>query len=304
MPASLDQVRPAVASASGSVDVELSFQCPALVVTRWRCRVREAGESVVISHRWHTMKFVHTGASQAHLSDGPVLLDSTRVLLAAPDEPYVVTKQFGSMVTGSAILVNPALMPRIAGEHGAGRTTRLLRADLTPRALLTQHLILRQIEEGAPALAIEELGLTLATEAFRTSGPAPHPQRKRGTAGRDAVAMAQAILAANYEKPVRLDDIARAVDISPYYLCRAFKQVTGMHMHRYLNRLRLRAALEHVAEPRLALAEIAHGHGFSSQSHFAAAFRREFLITPSEVRRLAGRNVSEMRRVLGLSAIS
>ena len=125
MPASLDQVRPAVAPASGSVDVELSFQCAGLVVTRWRCRLRKAGESVVISHRWHTMKFVHTGAFQAHLGDGPVLLDSTRMLLAGPDEPYVVTKQFGPMVTGSAILVNPNLMPPIAGEHGAGRTTRL-----------------------------------------------------------------------------------------------------------------------------------------------------------------------------------
>ena len=125
MPASLDQVRPAVAPASGSVDVQLSFQCAGLVVTRWRCRLREAGQSVVISHRWHTMKFVHTGAFQAHLGDGPVLLDSTRMLLAGPDEPYVVTKQFGPMVTGSAILVNPNLMPPIAGEHGAGRTTRL-----------------------------------------------------------------------------------------------------------------------------------------------------------------------------------
>ncbi len=287
----------------GSVDAELSFRCAALVVTRWRCRVREAGEPVVISHRWHTMKFVHTGAFQAHLSDGPALVDSTRMLLAAPDEPYVVTKQFGPMVTGSAILVNPALMPRIAGEHGPGRTSRLLRADVTPRALLMQHLILRQIEEGAPALAIEELGLTLATEVFRATSPALHPQRTRATAGRDAVAMAQAILAANYEKAVRLDDVARAVDVSPYYLCRSFKQVTGMHMHRYLNRLRLRAALEHVAEPRLALAEIAYEHGFASHSHFAAAFRKEFLITPSEVRRLAGRKVSEMRRALGFSAI-
>jgi AraC-like DNA-binding protein len=75
--------------------------------------------------------------------------------------------------------------------------------------------------------------------------------------------------------------------------------VTGVHMHQYLNRLRLRAALEQVAEPRLALAAIALDHGFSSQSHFSAAFRKEFRITPSEARALATRKVAELRRALG-----
>ena len=62
----------------------------------------------------------------------------------------------------------------------------------------------------------------------------------------------------------------------------------------HLNRLRLRAALGHVAEPRLALAEIAHDHGFSSQSHGpkwreARAFH-DLLVAPAE-KDLAGRGI-------------
>lgn len=284
-----------------AVDTEALFLSPDIVITRWRCRVREAGISASLCHKWHIIQFVHTGAFQAHLSEGTVHVDSTRTLLAAPGKAYMVTRQFGPEVTGSAIAVGPKVMQEIFGNRDE-TATRLLRDEAIPRALLIQHLILRKIEEGAPPLVVEELGLTLAAGAFLDARPVPQPRRRRVTVQRDAVAMAQAILAANYKKPVRLDDIARAVSLSSFHLCRSFKRVTGLQMHQYLNRLRLRAALEQVAEPRLALAAIALDHGFSSQSHFAAAFRKEFRITPSEARALATRKVADLRRTLGFSA--
>lgn len=284
-----------------SVDVEPLFRQGGLTVTRWRCRVRDVGATAMICHQWHMMKFVYTGAFNAHLSDGTVLVDSTRTLLTAPRQPFMVTRQFGPMVTGSAIGVSQRVMDQIVEERGAAPllSSKLLRAEATPRALLTQHLILRQIEEGVSPLAIEELGLTLIAEGFCDPQVVPQHKRRPMASHRDAVEMAQAILAANYEKALRLDDIARAVGVSPYHLCRAFKRVTGVHMHRYLNRLRVRAALGHVSEPRLALADIAHGHGFCSHSHFTAAFRKEFMVTPSEVRRVATRKMAEVRALLG-----
>lgn len=297
IPATLQKSRPLTPEA---VDTETLFRAGDIVVTRWRCRVREAGMSANLCYKWHIIQFVHTGAFQAHLSEGTVQVDSTRTLLAAPHKAYRVTRQYGPEVTGSAIALGPEVMRDLVGDHD-GSATRLLRDEAVPRALLIQHLILRKIEEGAPPLTVTELGLTLAADAFADPRPVPQPRPKRVTAQRDAVAMAQAILAANYKKAVRLDDIARAVSLSSWYLCRAFKRVTGVQMHQYLNRLRLRAALEQVAEPRLALADIALDHGFSSQSHFAAAFRKEFRITPSEARGLATRKIAELRRTLGLN---
>lgn len=282
-----------------AVDVEPLFRHAGVLVARWRCRVREAGATSMLEHRWHCIKFVHTGAFLAHLAEGTVHVDSTRTLLATPRRPYRVTRQFGPDVCGSAILIAPEPASEITGGRDES-TTRLLREELTPRAILTQHSILRKIEECASPLVIAELGLTLAAEAFRDPSPLP---RQTHAGRRDAVAMVQAILAANYEKPIRLEDVARAVDLSPFHLCRTFKRTTGVHMHQYLNRLRLRAALEQVAEPHMAFAEIAHDYGFSSQSHFAAAFRKEFRITPSEARRLATRSLSQLRHTLGFETL-
>jgi AraC family transcriptional regulator len=56
-------------------------------------------------------------------------------------------------------------------------------------------------------------------------------------------------------------------------------------MHQYRRRLRLRAALEAVTSGDATLTEIALGLGFPSHSHFTNAFRVEFGVLPSALRR-------------------
>jgi AraC-like DNA-binding protein len=58
-------------------------------------------------------------------------------------------------------------------------------------------------------------------------------------------------------------------------------------VHHWLLRLRLHTSLERVAEPRSDLTVIALDFGFASHSHFTAAFRRTFGLTPSALRRRA-----------------
>jgi AraC family transcriptional regulator len=58
-------------------------------------------------------------------------------------------------------------------------------------------------------------------------------------------------------------------------------------VHRYLTQLRLRASLDRLADGADDLTALALDLGFSSHSHFADAFRREFGKTPSEVRATA-----------------
>ena len=83
---------------------------------------------------------------------------------------------------------------------------------------------------------------------------------------------------------VTLDDVAAAVNASPFNFSRIFQQQTGMPIHRYLTVLRLRAALELIADPHADLTGVALDLGFSSHSHFTDVFRREFGETPSAVR--------------------
>ncbi len=81
---------------------------------------------------------------------------------------------------------------------------------------------------------------------------------------------------------VTLSEVASAVHCSPYYLSRIFRAEAKDSLHSYLTRLRLRASLEFLLRfPKEPFSEVALEHGFSSHSHFSAAFRREFGVPPS-----------------------
>jgi AraC-like DNA-binding protein len=84
-------------------------------------------------------------------------------------------------------------------------------------------------------------------------------------------------------KPLRLGDVAGAVGASPAYLTDIFRRVEGVPLHKYLIQLRLSNALIELPHAD-DLTELALDLGFSSHSHFSAAFRRAFGCTPSAFR--------------------
>jgi AraC-like DNA-binding protein len=103
-------------------------------------------------------------------------------------------------------------------------------------------------------------------------------------AHRDLADAAQAFLAREFARPLSLGDIADAVGASAFHLCRVFRAVTGVTLHQHREQLRLSAALERV-EDGDDLTVVALDLGYSSHSHFSAAFRRAYGRTPSSFRR-------------------
>jgi AraC-like DNA-binding protein len=86
-----------------------------------------------------------------------------------------------------------------------------------------------------------------------------------------------------------LHDVARAAAASPYHLAHVFRACVGLPMHRYLMQVRLAAAAEVLsrddAHPKT-LSMLALRLGFATHSHFTAAFRRAFGVTPTAFRQL------------------
>jgi AraC-like DNA-binding protein len=93
-------------------------------------------------------------------------------------------------------------------------------------------------------------------------------------------------LDANMSSPIRLGDIAQAVGASPAYLTDVFRRAEGVPLHKYLTQLRLARALVELPHAD-DLTMLAFNLGFSSHSHFTAAFRRAYGSTPSSYRATA-----------------
>lgn len=108
---------------------------------------------------------------------------------------------------------------------------------------------------------------------------APRPRR-------DLVHDVESLLSGRWDEGLRLRDLASAVGVSGFHLCRTFRRATGTTLHQYRHRLRVRSSLEAVCETATPLTSIALETGFSSHSHFTSSFRQEFGRPPSAVRGL------------------
>jgi len=155
---------------------------------------------------------------------------------------------------------------------------------LLPRPYTTVRAIARALNQGADGLTVEEallrLGHATVTGAFRTDDRAARGRRRS-----PSVEDAKAVLTARFTERLTLEDLGRAVNVSPFHLARSFRRDTGYTLHEYRTHLRLRAALERLAAGDEELAVIARAVGFSSHSHLTASFHRAFAIPPSCVRK-------------------
>jgi AraC-like DNA-binding protein len=125
----------------------------------------------------------------------------------------------------------------------------------------------------------------------------PARSRKADTAAdhHDLVEAGRLYFAEHLGERLTLDEVARALNTSPFHFARLFQHGTGLPIHRYLTQLRLRASLDRLAEGRGDLTALALDLGFSSHSHFTGLFRKAFGKTPSEFRE--GATVREVREM-------
>ena len=111
----------------------------------------------------------------------------------------------------------------------------------------------------------------------------------QGRAGTPPVWLARARdwLHASYAKPVRLIDAARAAEVTPVHLSRAFRRYYGCSMSRYLRSLRSGHARQLLVESSVPLAQVAQECGFFDQSHFVHQFKSSYGLTPGAYRELS-----------------
>lgn len=84
-----------------------------------------------------------------------------------------------------------------------------------------------------------------------------------------------------------LEDVAAAINVSPSYLSRMFKDVKGENYINYLTDMRLRRARELLKDPHMTIKEISAEIGFNDQNYFSRIFKNKFGMTPTEFRNVA-----------------
>jgi AraC family transcriptional regulator len=91
---------------------------------------------------------------------------------------------------------------------------------------------------------------------------------------------------ANISGALSLDDLASVAHVSSFHFARLFKSATGETPHDFVTRIRMDRAKTLLRDTDSPASSVAKQVGFSSKSHFSAAFRRCFGLTPAGFRKV------------------
>ena len=90
----------------------------------------------------------------------------------------------------------------------------------------------------------------------------------------------------NYsDSGLSLNETAEQLHVSVPYLSRIFKEETGDNFQTFLQRIRIRKAIELLKDENNMIKNIAESCGYSSQHYFSTAFKKETGMSPAEYRK-------------------
>lgn len=251
---------------------------------RGECRHRSAEECAAATH----LVFPYRGLFMRHVGSTQTVADANHVLFFNADEGYQVSHPARGGDACLTLSIPSSLLHELAPAALMQRCDapmfriQSLRIDARAQALVA---LLRHGLRGGAIEPLEAEGLAL-TLIGRSLGPRTTHAATSTRSRQRLVDRAKLLLASDLARRWTLADIAAEVGGSPVYLTQAFKQVEGMPLYRYHLRLRLARALDLIAGCE-DVAALALELGFSSHSHFSAAFRQAYGRTPGAFRAVA-----------------
>ncbi len=273
------------------------FDSPLVQIIDNDCPGHETGLSGEEIADAHEIVFVRGGVFMLHTLRGRSLVDARTAILFNRGEAYQISHPVpGGDRCLTLVIRRDALNSLMAAldESAPDRPDAPFCEGMLPlhsqHHLTLFHIVKLMYMDGAfsDTLEVEETTLALAASVLYQQNVvyrSNHSNSRNRTANREIVERAQLAIHASFRDKVTLADLSAATFTSPYHLCRVFKAETGQTLHQVVERLRLLAALDELANRRASIAEIALDAGFASHSHFTAAFRKRFGQTPAQLNR-------------------
>jgi AraC family transcriptional regulator len=242
------------------------------------CRHRTPEEFASTTH----LVFPYRGIYLRHLGRDQAVADANHVLFFNAQEGYQVSHPVAGGDSSLSLTLSDSILRELAPagilqEHAIAGF-RSQHQGIDPRAQALVALLRHGLHNGSLE-PLEAEGLTL-TLVCRSLGPRTS-HLCRATQGRRRLTdRVKVLLASDLSRRWTLAEIAAEIRGSPVYLTQVFRQVEGIPLYRYHLRLRLARALDLIARYE-DLSALAADLGFSSHSHFSAAFRQVYGRSPT-----------------------
>ena len=105
-------------------------------------------------------------------------------------------------------------------------------------------------------------------------------ESKPGAPGDDRLAQAIRFMNRNLRRPLSVQEVAQAVNLSPSHFSRRFKAQTGYSPYEYIVLRRIDEAKHLLTATRLSVKEVAYQTGYNSEENFIHSFQKNVGISP------------------------
>ena len=239
------------------------------VLEPWLCMIAQGAKDVLLGDEWFHYDPLHYLVSTLGV---PAV---GRVVEASRARPYL----------GLRLSLDPAVVTSVMVESGVGVDPRgegggvkgvgvsPLDADLLDAMVRLVRLIDRPREYRVLApLIVREIVFRLL------SGPQCGRLRHLATFGGQAHRMVRAVekLRRDFDKPLRIEDVAGELGMSVSGFHAHFKSVTAMSPLQFQKHLRLQEARRLMLSENLDAGEAGFRVGYEDQSHFSRDYKRHF----------------------------
>lgn len=249
------------------------------------CRCRCPSECASATH----LVFPYRGAYVRHVGRRDAVAEANQVVFFNRDQDYAISHPVAGGDACLSLAIDDAALDELSPadqlEGAGGPVFRDLARPLDPQA----QLLAARLRHGLARDAFEPLRAeTLALDLVRRAlGERPDRTPAASHGRRKLADRAKLVLASDPARRWTLAQVADEVGVSPVYLTQVFAQAEGAPLYRYQLRLRLARALDRLADCE-DLTALALDLGFSSHSHFTAAFRGLYGHPPGDFQRTVG----------------
>jgi AraC-like DNA-binding protein len=250
------------------------FRAGGLALADVRCPGGPPEWSAPECSKGHGLVFVRAGCFRRRVDGVESVIEPNVVYFEQPGQ----VQQIAHLVAGGEACTAVAVPDAMVASLWDGELP--IRPVFTsPRVDVMHRLVLSHARQNRAPDKLAEAVEELVASAFDLCRSEPEQETE---SNRALVDDAREALAA--DPSLGLADVARQVSVSPWHLSRLFRRHTRETLSRYRNRLRVRLALERLAEGEESLARLAADLSFADQAHLSRVVRRELGMTPSALR--------------------
>jgi AraC-like DNA-binding protein len=219
-----------------------------------------------VSRMWHNACFLMmlNGEVQVRIGGHATYLNDNGIMLVEPDVPFEVTGHGSNLL----MIIRVDYDFFLQGKHERLGTLVCNSAEDDTRdySLLRQmlsHLALTYYE-NSECKELRQLELCYAllyylnTSHYVTGVSRNYDRGDGESRGLSIISYIES----NYMQDIRLDDLSEATFLSPSYLSRLFKKLTGSNFKAYLEKVRLRHAVEEMRTTNQTITTVAYNNGF------------------------------------------